>query len=602
MRGLAAIGVLAAVALGCWFYLSGPGEELLEPPKPPDVAKSGVKDRPNVDPGMAPESKTAPENPPGQPSTEPELVEAPVQFETVGDSGVDFVHRSGINEDRFYPCANGSGLGSIDIDGDGLLDLYFATGNFFRPTDNQQPKTNRCYRNLGDWKFADVTDAAGVALTDYSAGVAVGDFDGDGFSDLYVTCVGPNQLFRNNGDGTFEFLEDSGTNHAGFAASAVFFDPDNDGLADLYVCNYGEWSIETNKKCDDGAGLRVFCAPSDIPQATDVLYRNNGDGTFRDASDELGDTNLRAQGAIAVDVNGDDFIDLYVGNDGDSNTLFTTGPDGTLEDVTATTATGFDGNGKRQAGMGVAAADVNRDGSVDLMVTNFEREHNTLYLGQDNALFEDRSKAAGVMNGAMPWVGWGVTLTDFDLDTWPDLVVVNGHVEPRLFEIGHGTEYEQPANFWVNDRGTFKLTTAAGDYFAGKHPARGMVVCDLDNDGDHDLVVGHQNQTPSLLMNTLRDRSGVELRFVGARTNRDGVGCKANVRGVAPPLSYQVKGGGSYLSANDNRVIVSLEKPTSIEVVWPGGRRSSTKKLEPGRRYVVYEPERGRTAATFELP
>lgn len=596
MRGLVAIGIVASIALGGWFYFSR-DDQPVDPPKKPDIVES-----PPPDSKPAPDTTSETKAVGSQERYEPELFPAPVSFETMADTGVDFQHRSGIDENRFYPCANGSGLGSIDIDADGAFDLYFATGNFFKPADDQQPRSNRCYRNLGGWEFADVTDVAGLTLSAFSAGVAVADFDGDGFADLYVTCVGENQLYRNNGDGTFERMLGSGTNHNGFAASAMFFDRDNDGLADLYVCNYGEWSVDANKVCDDGNGKRVFCAPSDIPPAADVLYHNNGDGTFADFSTELSDAKGRGQGVIAVDVNGDDFIDVYVGNDGDSNTLYTGGPDGGLEDVTATTATGFDGSGKRQAGMGVAAADVNRDGSVDLMVTNFEREHNTLYLGQDNALFEDGSKAAGVMNGALPWVGWGVTMTDFDLDTWPDLVVVNGHVEPRLFDIGQGTEYEQPANFWVNDKGSFKLTTEAGKHFETNHPSRGMVVCDIDNDGDHDLIVGNQNKPPSLLRNTLSVTRGIEVRFVGSRTNRDGVGCKANVRTASPVLSYQVMGGGSYLSSNDSRVIIAAEKVTAIEVVWPGGRRSSTKKLEPGKRYVVYEPERGRTAAAFELP
>ena len=451
-----------------------------------------------------------------------------------------------------------------------------------------------------------MTQAAGLEFVAYSAGVATGDFDADGFTDLYVTCTGENQLFRNNGDGTFEKLDTSGTNDDGFAASAVFFDQDNDGLLDLYVCTYGEWNLDTNPKCSDGSkGTgQLFCSPTAIEPATDVLYRNNGDGTFQDLSDQLGDFQARAQGVLAVDVNDDDLIDLYVGNDGDPNAMYFTGSE-TLQDVTSIAGTAYDHAGRKQAGMGLAASDVNRDGRIDLMVTNYASEHNALYLGADDEVFEDQSASIGVVDGAMPWVGWGVSMKDLNQDGWGDLVVVNGHTEPRLFELGRGAEYEQPPRLWINEKGSFRRTTAgAGDYFDTTHPARALLISDLDSDGDFDIVVGHQDREPSLLQNTLTSNSPrtIELRLVGLRTNRDGIGGKVNLNDVEPILSYQVVGGGSYLSADDNRVLVVSATETQAEIVWPGGRRSSTTPLKPGGRYVVYEPERGRAARTVRLP
>lgn len=606
MRVVVIVILIALVGGGLWL-LTRPEDQPGPDETAGDQASSSrdvaVPDDGEADKDAEPvQSQTTDRTPPKPPE-----VQSPVHFTTMTDTGIGFVHRSGITEDRHYPCANGSGLAAIDIDADGNTDLYFATLNYFAEDESQPPQSNRCYRNLGDWKFADVTAVAGLTLADFSAGVAVGDFDGDGFRDLYVACVGENQLYRNQGDGTFERVTASGTNHAGFAASAVFFDQDNDGLQDLYVCTYGKWSIEDNKYCDDGQGknLRVYCVPQDIEPAADVLYRNNGDGTFVDISDQLGVVRARGQGVVAADVNNDDFIDLYVGNDGNANTLITTDAGGGVTDATATAGVAYDRVGNSQAGMGVAASDVNRDGSVDLIVTNFENDHNTLYLGQDNRLFEDQSHPRGVVTGAMPWVGWGVSMDDFDLDTWPDLVVVNGHVEPRLFELGAGTEYEQPAAYWTNQRGAFRFVTqGAGDYFDSRHPARGLVVADLDNDGDHDLVAGHQDQAPAILRNDLPAETprSIVLRCVGQRVNRDGIGCKVNVPGVSPVLSYQVVGGGSYLSTNDTRVIVATDQPTALEIVWPGGRRSSTQVLEPGGRYVVVEPLRGRTARVLSLP
>ena len=507
---------------------------------------------------------------PGRSAVLPSIV-SPVRFSMVTDSGVDFRHGSGITEDRFYPCANGSGLGTLDLDRDGLYDLYFLTGNDFRPRAGQAPRTNRCYRNLGDWRFTDVSVPAGLGLASYSAGVAVGDIDGDGFSDVYVTCAGENQLFRNQGDGTFRRAVDSGTNHPGFAASCVFADVNHDRLPDLYVCNYGEWSVETNKYCDDGQGrnLRVFCSPSDIDPAPDVLFLNNGDGSFRDASEQLGDVSLRGQGVIALDMNDDDFVDLYVGNDGNANVLYTSGPDGRLVDATAVTGVAYDRLGQRQAGMGLAAADVNRDGSVDLMVTNFEGEHNTLYMAQGNRLFEDLSHTRGLVEGAMPWVGWGVSMRDLNTG--------DGH-----FAI---------------------VESGAGEYFEERHPARGLVVTDLDNDGDFDVIVGHQDSPPALLRNELAHGPprSIEVRLIGRRVDRDAVGSKVRVRGATPPLVYYVHGGGSYLSADDHRVLVASTSPADLEIVWPGGRRSEVRQLQPGRRYVVVEPLRGRMAEAYQL-
>lgn len=590
MRGLTiTIVVLLAVGSTAWLAMRRPNEpalgpepprEKLQPREPAHVAAAAVKTA-----RLANEARVS-----------------PVRFTTMEHTGIDFVHRSGMTADRYFPCQNGSGLGSIDFDGDGHFDLYFATGNEFG-----KPPTfsNRLYQNLADWKFREVTLNAGLEMVSHAAGVAVGDIDADGFSDIYVVCVGRNQLFHNQGDGTFVAVPESGTNDQGFGTSAVFFDQDNDGLQDLYVCNYGHWSVESNPECAADDGRNMYCANTAIDPVADVLYRNNGDGTFANVSTQLTAPIARGQGVVAADLNDDDLIDVYVGNDANANTLYTTTNSGDLEDVTNLAGVAYDHRGQHQAGMGVAAADVNRDGSVDLMVTNFEREHNTLYLGQDNRLFEDRSQSAGVVTGAMPWVGWGVAMEDLDLDAWRDLIVVNGHVEPILFETGAGSAYEQPTNLWVNKSGQFHhVSKGAGEYFDRGHPSRALLVSDLDNDGDPDLVIGQMDQAPSFLRNELamsKPRS-IAVRLVGRQTNRDAIGAKLRVVGAVPVLAYQIQGGGSYLTSTDSRVLVAGYGLTNLEVVWPGGRRSMARNLAPGKQYVIAEPTQGRVAVVTAIP
>jgi prepilin-type processing-associated H-X9-DG protein len=312
------------------------------------------------------------------PQTEPpfRLVEIPSET-----SGIRFRHVSGNAKDKPFPAANGSGVGALDYDLDGRYDLYFATGTAF-PLDRQRrDPINRMYRNLGEWRFDDVTGETGLGHNGFSSGIAVGDFDADGFPDVYVTCYGRNQFYRNCGDGTFENV---GTNADGgdFSTSAAFFDYDGDGLLDLYVCNYGKWSYEQNRFCGDRTrGVRIFCSPKSLEPERDVLLRNQGDGTFHDATAEAGlDKQVgRGQGVLAADVNGDGHVDLYLGNDIHPNFLYLNQGNGRFRDASEASGTAYDGDGRMQAGMGVAGTDVDRDGRWDLFVTNFEGEHHTLF-------------------------------------------------------------------------------------------------------------------------------------------------------------------------------------------------------------------------------
>ena len=540
------------------------------------------------------------------------------------DTGIRFKHCSGTSADKPFPSANGSGIAAFDYDLDGLYDLYFATGVPFPIDAGQREHRNRIYRNLGNWKFADVTEVTGLGHNGFSAGLAAGDIDNDGFTDLYVTCFGKNYLFQNQGDGTFIRLPDSvGVADQRWSASAAFLDYDQDGWLDLYVCNYAKWSLETQRWCGDrDLNVRTHCNPHSVEPEPDALFRNQGDGTFVEVTEQVGvDTQVgRGQGIVAADVNEDGRIDLYIGNDLNRNALFLNQVDGRFHDSSEMSGAGFDYTGFAQAGMGVDVGDVDGDGRCELFVTNFRAEHNTLYanLGVDldwrekaptdsntapatrTRLFEDVSKSRGVAGPSMPWVGWGTAFVDLDLDGWLDLIVTNGHVDDNRELLGENTPYRQPALIWRNTNGTSfqSLGAAAGDYFGEHRVGRGLVLSDLDNDGDQDVVIGHQDEEPALLRNeSMFEKSeaiwSVVLTLVGLRTNRSAVGSTVTLRTDDRNVVRQVKGGGSYLSANDPRLFLAIpakNKKPICDVRWPGGRQTKLIGLEAGRSYVVIEP------------
>jgi enediyne biosynthesis protein E4 len=530
------------------------------------------------------------------PRAEFQLIEVPPER-----SGIAFVHVSGNAQDKPFPAANGSGVGALDFDLDGWYDLYFATGTSFPLDANRRTPSNRMYRNLGGWRFEDVSAATGLDYNGYSAGIAVGDYDSDGFPDVYVTCFGRNQLYRNQGDGTFENVSASVPDGGNFSTSAAFFDVDGDGLLDLYVCNYGNWSYEHNAFCGDRTrGVRTFCSPKSLEAERDVLLLNQGDGTFRDITVETGIDAVagRGQGVLAADVNDDGRIDLYIGNDIHPNALSLNEGNLRFRDISELSGTAYDRSGRMQAGMGVAGADINRDGLWDLLVTNFEGEHHTLYLQSAPEIFHDVSEAHDIAAASRPWVGWGAAFVDFDLDGWKELIVANGHVDDNLKEMGGESPYEHPALIWKNDAGRFRsLGERAGSYFSRPHPGRGLATVDLDNDGDSDLVIVHQDQPPALLRNdgiaprVVRD--SVVIRLIGTESNRDAVGTRVAIVSQIAPRIEQVQGGGSYLSAQDLRLIVAAEnddRQINVEIRWPSGRISSIAGMSVGEQYDVFEP------------
>ncbi|MBW3542914.1 MAG: CRTAC1 family protein [Planctomycetes bacterium] len=521
-------------------------------------------------------------------------------------TGIDFVHVSGNSPDKPFPAANGSGVAAFDYDLDGSCDLLFLTLREFPPTAASATRGNQMYRNVGDWEFANVTEATGLGHKGYSAGPAVGDFNSDGFPDLYVNCYGPNQLYLNQGDGTFrECAAGAGVDDPSFGTSCAFFDFDGDADLDLYVCNYGEWTWEANPFCGNRQkNARIFCAPRSIKPAPDRLYENLGDGRFRDALEAAGLAREpgRAQGIVAADLDQDGLLDLYIGNDANPNFLFRNRGDGTFEDLTEASGAAADLSGRFQAGMGVDAADIDRDGLLEVFVTNYEDEQNAFYRNLGENVFQDESRSQGLAAPSMRWVGWGTSFTDFDLDGWVDLVVTNGHTDDNLHELGREAPYAQPPLLFRNENGWLQpVHEAAGSYFAAAHPGRSLCAADLDRDGDADMAIGHQDQPAAVLRNDSLRASGprvLSLKLVATTSNREGIGAQIEALLESPPSgdpranpAVQMKSGGSYLASMPHEATLSLPNDADIEleVRWPSGRVERLPAPAASGRYVLLE-------------
>lgn len=543
--------------------------------------------------------------------------------EITSSTGIDFVHVTGDSEVKPFPAANGSGVGAFDYDRDGFVDLYFATGTEFPIDLEKSTHRNQAYRNLGGNKFVNVAEATRTNYNGYSAGVTMGDYDNDGFPDLYVTCYGENIFYQNQGDGTFVRRETvAKVNDNKFATSAMFFDYDNDGLLDIYLCNYGVWSLETNIFCgDQERNVRQFCSPTIIAPEQDVVYHNLGDGTFGDATKatKVADrAAARSQGVVGGDFNDDGWVDVYVGNDLNANSLFLNQKNGTFKDISELSGTAYDPKGSPQAGMGVDAADVNQDGKFDLFVTNFKGESNALYEQRGAETFMEVSQSKGLSKESFAYVKWGAAFVDFNLDGWFDVIITNGHVDNNRHLLGDkSAPWENPGQVFRNKglrdlkpgedasksrssrwQGYECLHEAAGDYFLDKFSGRSLAVADLDNDGDQDVVIVHQDTAPGVISNlaisptrTTTTKTST-VRFVGRNANREGLGCRLYYESGTAKILDQVVSGGSYLACHDARLLVTAlagETQLPIAVRFLGENNDNNLSLPMGGDYLVIQ-------------
>ncbi|MCY4030343.1 MAG: CRTAC1 family protein [Acidobacteria bacterium] len=555
----------------------------------------------------------------GAPADAPEGAAAPDAgaaaewfVDRAAESGLDFVHASGMSGRFYQPEISGGGAAFLDYDNDGDLDVLLVQGgalgaNALPPRSGAARLRDRLYRNdleiradgTRSLRFTDVTDASGIATRGYGQGVASGDIDNDGWPDLYLTGFGRNQMFRNNGDGTFEDVSAAtGTGSPDtWGVSAAFFDADGDGWLDLFVGNYLIYTVPTHIRCYRDSGQEDYCTPERYPPQRDRFYRNRGDGTFEDTTvaaglaDEFGP----ALGVATADFDGDGGIDLFVANDQQENQLWMNRGDGTFDNRALLAGVAVDAAGVAKADMGVDAGDFDNDGDEDLFTTVLTGEGSTLYVNDGTGAFEDRSASSGVRAASLPYTGWGAGWIDADNDGWLDLLSVNGLVWQDLDALGPDNPYPyQQRNQLLRNLGDRRfedVTARAGAAFDLSAISRGAAFGDVDNDGDIDVLVANADGRPRLLVNAVGARNHwLGLRLVGRDGARDMVGARVAVtRGDGTTLWRRARADGSYASANDPRVVAGLDASGAaprVRVLWPSGRIEEWTDL-PVDRYTT---------------
>jgi len=492
----------------------------------------------------------------------------------------------------------GAGVALLDYNADGLLDVYIVNGTELSKARKPIAHRNILYKNLGNWKFENVSRAAGVDAAAWGAGVCAGDYNGDGHLDLYVTNFGTNLLFRNNGDGTFtEAGRAAGLNLDGWSTGCSFLDADGDGNLDLYVARYltTSWHdvLATPKRTLLWrGGPFVMAGPQGLPPAADVFFHNEGNGRFRDQTSWLGLKPREAAhgfGVLTADFNADGWVDIFVANDSDPNYLFRNRGNGKFDEVGVESGVAFNADGRAQAGMGASAGDFDGDGRLDIAVTNFAHDNNTLYrnLGSDG--FEDVSEASGLKARTFERLGWGVAFFDADRDGLPDLFFANGHIYPQVDEFPQLKESHRQRNQLLMNRGGhfIDVSEAAGNGLRGLKSHRGLAVGDLDNDGRQDLVITSMDDAPTVLRN--RTKTGnhwVSLQLVCQRPNAFCIGASVRIDAGGKKQIQEIRSGGSYVSQGDLRLNFGLGAHSGkidVEVVLPGGMVRAWRGVEADR-------------------
>lgn len=523
-------------------------------------------------------------------------------------SQLQFQHLSPTTTKRHLHLMMGSGVGWLDYDNDGFPDLYCGQGEEWRRAKKKKSDasavvlSNRLFRNQGMNQFQDVTAMAGLISIGYSMGIAVGDYNHDGFEDLYVSQFGRNLLYCNNGDGTFSKTSQSAhVDDPGFGASCTWADLNGDGLLDLYVVNYLEIDREKYPICSrkvDGSRVYFICHPRYVRGQYDVIYRNLGNGSFLNVSKKAGlhsEPARQGLGVFAADFDRDGDMDVYIANDSVANQLWVNNGHGVFTDQALVAGVAFNRAGDREAGMGIAGADYNNDGKIDLFVTNYYGETNTLYRNEGALFFLDVTDETGLATPSRMRLGFGASFLDMNNDGWEDLFVTNGHVHDRLAQLGRNEPYEQEPQVLLNQAGKWfrNVSQLAGPFFQKKQVGRGSAVADFNRDGLPDLAISHLNGKLVLLENrSVTVNQSIGLQLIGTTSNRSAIGAIVELTVASEKLTRYCRGSSSYLSADENWVLSGVGKsqgPVTANVIWPEGKTEIWSGLQPGKRYTLIE-------------
>jgi enediyne biosynthesis protein E4 len=535
---------------------------------------------------------------------------APVTFtDATQAAGIRFSSASAPDKKYIVESMNG-GVAFFDFDNDGRLDLYLVNSYSVAAALANKPRPPAAlYRNLGNGKFEEVAAKAGVADPGWAMGVAVADYDNDGDDDLYVTCFGANTLYRNNGKGAFENVTaKAGVGDPRFSTGAAWGDYDRDGDLDLFVANYVDFKLADLPQFGKGElcryrNIEVQCGPRGLPGAGDTLYRNNGDGTFTDVTKQAqveDASGYYGLGVVWTDFDDDGWPDIFVANDATPNYAYRNNHDGTFTETGLALGVAVDDNGVEQGSMGISLGDYDRDGRLDLIVTNFAEQYNTIYRKQTDGSFSDVSRATKTAEVSLPYVGWGVKFFDADHDGWLDLLVVNGHVYPQIEGAYPGGQYRQRKLFYRNlGDGTFAdLSNQAGAALQERRASRGAAFGDYDEDGDVDVIVNDLDGPPMLLRNEYLETSGpqaghwLKLQLTGTKSNRNAVGARVEVKAGGLTQLDEVRAGDSYLSHSDWRLHFGLGKAGVVDEIvvrWPSGKIEKLTKVAANRVVKIVE-------------